>query len=228
MALINEYSLKITEGSDTYTMRPMILSDREFFLETMEDFPFEAQGINTARSFDKYIYMWVTSFQDFELPVVKDTEKVCTFIFLKNDTPFCMAKLTYDYHCIGEETRLFERDAVVCFHPSQRGKGLYRKYLDIRFYWTYMIIGASYSTYEVYDKVIQIKKIQKEKGWEYRETLPAGDQHTKHVFKNTKEQYSQPSQYTFELTKESYDLTNERYATPAVQATYLRWDSDLS
>ena len=229
MATITEYTLKMTEGSDVYTMRPMILSDKTFFLETMADFPYEVSGIDRERAFDKFIYMWVTSFQDFDFPIQKVTEKTITFIISKNDTPFCMTKTTYDYNCDGEKGEcLYERDPVVAFHPSQRGKGLYRKYLDIGHYWTYEVVGVNYSTYETYDHVVQIKKIQKEKSWEYKETRSAGDQNRKHVFENTKEQYTQPSGYTFELSKETYDLTNARYATPAVQATYLAWDSNLT
>ena len=227
MATVTEYTYKMTEGSDVYIRRPMILSDKTFFLETMEDFPYEVSGIDRARAFDKFMYMWVTSFQDFELPVQPITEKTMTSITSKNGVPFAMSKVTYDYNCEGQD-KLFERDAVVAFHPSQRGKGLYRKYLDIGHAWLYGIIGVEYSTYETYDHVIQVKKIQKEKNWEYLETREAGDQNRKHVFKNTKEQYSTPSQYTFELTKETYDLTNERYATPAIQTLYTSWDADLT
>ena len=227
MATITEHTIKMTEGSDVYIMRPMILSDKTFFIETMADFPYEANGVDSSRTFDKYMYMWVTSFQDFDFPIQKGTFKVQTFILSKNNTPFCMTKFIYDYNCYDGDS-LYEKDPVVAFHPSQRGKGLYRKYLDICHYWTYVHVGIEYSIYETYDKVVQIKKIQKEKNWEYKETLPAGLQTTKHVFKNTKAQYSQPSGYTFEVTKATYDLTNERYATPSVQATYLSWDSGLT
>ena len=224
MATITEHTIKMTEGSDVYIMRPMLLSDKTFFIETMADFPYEKTGVNSERTFDKYVYSWVMCFKDSDFPIAKGHEKVYTFIISKNDTPFCMTKLTYDNFT----GTLYERDPVVAFHPSQRGKGLYRKYLDITHYWSYTQVGIEYSTYETYDKVVQIKKIQKEKGWEYKETLPAGLQNTKHIFKNTKAQYSQPSGYTFEVTKATYDLTNERYSTPAVQATYLTWDSGLS
>ena len=61
MGTVTEYTLKMTEGSDVYTMRPMILSDKTFFLETMADFPYEVSGIDRSRAFDKFIYMWVTS-----------------------------------------------------------------------------------------------------------------------------------------------------------------------
>lgn len=227
MAIITEYTYKMTEGSDVYIWRPMILSDKTFFLETMEDFPYEVSGIDRARAFDKFIYTWVKSFRDFELPVQPSTEKTTSSIISKNGVPFAICKHTYDYNCTGQD-KLFARASVVAFHPSQRGKGLYRKYLDILHAWLYGIISIEYRTYEVYDHVTPIKKIQKEKSWEYLETRSAGNQNRKHVFKNTKEQYSTPSQYTFELTKETYDLTNERYATPAVQATYLSWDSDLT
>jgi len=227
MAIITEYTYKMTEGSDVYIWRPMILSDKTFFLETMEDFPYEVSGIDRARAFDKFIYTWVKSFRDFELPVQPSTEKTTSSIISKNGVPFAICKHTYDYNCTGQD-KLFARASVVAFHPSQRGKGLYRKYLDILHAWLYGIISIEYRTYEVYDHVTPIKKIQKEKSWEYLETRLAGNQNRKHVFKNTKEQYSTPSQYTFELTKETYDLTNERYATPAVQATYLSWDSDLT
>ena len=175
MATVTEYTYKMTEGSDVYIRRPMILSDKTFFLETMEDFPYEVSGIDRARAFDKFMYMWVTSFQDFELPVQPITEKTMTSITSKNGVPFAMSKVTYDYNCEGQD-KLFERDAVVAFHPSQRGKGLYRKYLDIGHAWLYGIIGVEYSTYETYDHVIQVKKIQKEKNWEYLETREAGDQ----------------------------------------------------
>lgn len=228
MATITENTLTMTEGSDVYTMRPMLLSDKTFFTETMADFPYEASGVDTSRSFDKYMIMWVSCFQDSDYPIQKGTEKVSTSIILKNNVPFCMTKHTYDYNCHEGNTVLFERDPVVAFHPSQRGKGLYRKYLDITHYWIYIFVGVEYSTYETYDKVVQIKKIQKEKNWQYLNTKSAGLQGTKHVFKNTKDQYSQPSGYTFKVTKATYDLTNERYATPAVQATYLAWDSGLS
>ena len=93
MATITEYTLKMTEGSDVYTMRPMILSDKTFFLETMADFPYEVSGIDRERAFDKFIYMWVTSFQDFDFPIQKVTEKTTTFIISKNDTPFYLQSL---------------------------------------------------------------------------------------------------------------------------------------
>ena len=67
MATVTEYTYKMTEGSDVYTRRPMIMSDKTFFLETMEDFPYEVSGIDRARAFDKFMYTWVKSFKDFEL-----------------------------------------------------------------------------------------------------------------------------------------------------------------
>jgi len=228
MATIAENTLTMAEGSDVYTMRPMILSDKTFFIESMADFPYEVSGVNSSRTFDKYMYMWVTSFQDFDLPVKKGTRKVSTFIILKNSVPFCMIKLTYDYNCLEGETALFDRDSVTAFHPSQRGKGLYRKYLDIVHYWIFKVIGVEYSTYETFDKVVQILHIQKANNYDYIESKPAGLQGTKHIFKIPKAKYSEPSGYTFKVTKATYDLTNERYATPAVQATYLTWDSELS
>ena len=152
MATITEHTIKMTEGSDVYIMRPMLLSDKTFFIETMADFPYEKTGVNSERTFDKYVYSWVMCFKDSDFPIAKGHEKVSTFIISKNDTPFCMTKLTYDNFT----GTLYERDPVVAFHPSQRGKGLYRKYLDICHYWTYVQVGIEYSTYQTYDKVVQI------------------------------------------------------------------------
>jgi len=228
MATVTENTLKMTEGSDVYILRPMILSDKTFFTETMADFPYEAEGINPSRTFDKYMYQWAYDSQDSDLPVQKGTQKISVSIISKNDTPFCMVKNTFDYNCYNGGTSLYSRDTVVCIHPSQRGKGLYRKYLDIVWYWAYKVVKAEYSTYKIYDAVTPIKKVAKEKGWEYLESLPAGLQNTTHSFKNKAEDYSQPSQYTFQLTKATYDLTNERYATPSIQATYLSWDHGLT
>ena len=226
MANITEYTITMKEGSDTYTLRPMILSDKTFFKECMADFPYEDSSVvNSDFTFQKYINQWVEDHEDLEYPISKGTEAIVSQIGYKNDTPIFMAHSIYDY-CT--EENLFERDLVIAIHPDQRNKGLYKYYVDICQYYSYKLEGVDYITYETYDSVEKIKKYQKDKGWIYLRTDPAGAQGIKHIFKNTKEQYSQNSKYTFEVSKASYSKTDARYATDHIKATYIKWDDGLS
>ena len=80
MATVTENTLKMTEGSDVYILRPMILSDKTFFTETMAEFPYEAEGINPSRTFDKYMYQWAHDSQDSDLPVQKGELSIKVFV----------------------------------------------------------------------------------------------------------------------------------------------------
>ena len=39
MATITEHTLTMTEGSDVYTLRPLIMSDKTFFISCNTGFP---------------------------------------------------------------------------------------------------------------------------------------------------------------------------------------------
>ena len=224
MSTITEYTVTLTEGSDVYSLRHLIMSDKTFFISCMTGFPSESSSPNYEKTFARYINKWVEDHEDKVYPIASNSEVTVAQVGYKNATPIFISHSTNDKH----DGTLFTRGILTAIHPDERNKGLYTYSKDIRQYYNYIVLGADYETYEVYDSVVQIKKHQQNKSYTYLETLPAGIQGFKHIFKNTKEQYSQDAKYTFGLSTATYDKTNERYATAYIQSTYLAWDSDLS
>lgn len=224
MANITEYTITMKENSDTYTMRPLILSDKTFFLECFKDFPTEDPTRNWELQFERWIEHWVESHEDMEYPISKGTDVAVAQVASKNGTPIFITYSLYDNHT----DTLYEQDLRIAIHPDQRGKGLYKYYIALIHYYTYVHVKADYMTYETFDSVKKILKYQKDNNWEYLETKDAGIQGLKHIFKNTKEQYSQNSNYTFEVTTAKYPKTDARYATNYIKSLYIKWDDGLS
>jgi len=226
MANITEYTITMKEGSDTYTMRPLIMSDKTFYKECMADFPTQDTSRNWDKQFEICVNKWATSHEGLEYPISRGLEVTVAQVAYKNDTPIFFTFSIYDNH--SQEDTLYERDLVIAMHPDQRGKGLYKYYIALIHYYTYAHVKADYMTYDTFDSVKKILKYQKDNNWEYLRTEDAGVQGIKHIFKNTKEQYSQNSDYTFEVSKATYAKTDARYATNYFKSTYLTWDDGLS
>jgi len=225
MANITEYTIILKEGSDTYTMRPMILSDKTFYKECMADFPTQDLLRNWDVKFERCINQWVTSHEDFEYPIPEGREVTVAQVASKNGTPIFF---TYSNYKNKGKDEFCESNLVVSIHPDQRSKGFYKYYIALIHYYTYVHVKADYMTYDTFDSVKKILKYQKDNNWEYLRTEDAGIQGLKHIFKNTKAQYSQNSDYTFEVSKATYAKTDARYATNYIKSTYLTWDEGLS
>ena len=90
MANITEYTITMKEGSDTYIMRPLILSDKTFFLECFKDFPTEDPNRNWELQFERWIEHWVESHEDFEYPLPEGKEVAVAQVASKNGTPFLL------------------------------------------------------------------------------------------------------------------------------------------
>jgi|TARA_R110002110_G_scaffold129401_2_gene309545 hypothetical protein len=226
MANITEYTITMKEGLDTYTMRPLILSDKTFFLECFKDFPTEAPTRNWDIQFERWIEHWVEGHEDMEYPIAEGRQVAVAQVASKNDTPIFITYSLYDTNTYKDIIE--ERDLRIAIHPDQRGKGLYKYYIALIHYYTYVHVKADYMTYDTFDSVKKILKYQKDNNWEYLETKNAGIQGIKHTFKNTKEQYSQNSDYTFSVSKVTHPLTDARYATNYIKSTYIKWDDGLS
>ena len=64
MAKVPEYHTTIKYNGDTYYARPLIMTDKAFFLATWADFPTERPNASAERLFERRINMWLTHVTD--------------------------------------------------------------------------------------------------------------------------------------------------------------------
>ena len=116
---VPEYHTTIQYERDTYYVRNMGMSDKEFFLETMSDFPTEA----TSRDWSKFFELIINSKLSHLMhknkgyfPLDEDKDSFQNAIFLKNNVPFA---INYQSMVKGKIT-----DPTIAIHRDFRNQGL--------------------------------------------------------------------------------------------------------
>ena len=225
MAKVPEYHTTIEYNGDTYYVRPLIMSDKAFFVETWADFPTESQTPNPERTFEKRINMWLTQLTNANkgyLPMVKGGNWHPNNIFYKNDTAFGIqyADLIWE----GEE--VISKNSTVAIHPAFRGQGLTTVINGHGQYWTYSDeakLPASKTYYEMGHANILGRQHQKDKGYTHIRSRAANTfkaPNTSPVVHEFSHAKTQRQDYlpgaTYEVTLHEYDFTNDRYGTEYV------------
>ena len=243
--IVPEYHTTMQYENDTYYMRPFIMSDKDFFLETWADFPTEAVNPNPERLFEKRINMFL-SYIDYPskgyLPAPEGYSVHPSHIFSKNGSPFGI-----DYSdVIWEDGEMIVKNKTVAIHPSFRGQGLRTKMEAFGKFWAYSSeakLPIKRVEYEVGHSDTSSLQWQKDKEQAtFLESRPgntfgaSNNSISFHKFYTTQNKHYNDDApgATFEISLHEYNLTDDRYKTEYVTSgefdlnrNTIEWDKDL-
>ena len=243
--IVPEYHTTMKYKNDTYYMSNFTMFDKEFFLETWEDFPTEGTSPNAGRLFERRINMFL-GYIDYPnkgyLPADEGYPIHGSNIYSKNGVRF---GAQYS-DIIWEEGEMITKNQTIAVHPSFRGQGLRSMIEAFGKFWTYSA-GAHLPTkrteYEIGHSDTSSLQWQKDKEQAtFVESRPANtfgavnNSVMSHKFYTTPDKhYSEDAPgATFEISLHEYELTDDRYKTEYVTSgqfelnrTSVVWDRDL-
>ena len=245
MAKVPEYHTTIKYNGDTYYARPLIMSDKAFFLATWADFPTERPNASAERLFERRINMWLTHLTDTNkgyLPMVKGANWHPSGIFYKNDTAFGIQYADI----IWEDGEAVSKGSTMAIHPDFRGQGLTAVINAHGQYWTYSDearLPGSKTYYEMGHINTAGRQHQKDKGYTHIRSRTANTfnaPNTSPVVHEFSHVTTQRQDYlpgaTYEVTLHEHDFTNDRYGTEYVTSgqreqdisgSIASWDHNL-
>lgn len=243
--IVPEYHTTVTYKDDTYYVRPFIMSDKDFFIETWADFPTEAINSNAGALFEKRINMWLTHLNSPNkgyLPLVEGYTIHSNTIYSKNGSP---CAIQYGDLC-WEEEGLVSKNYAVAVHPSFRGQGLIQVINSVDQFWTSTDTAqmpVTRSEFEIYHNNTPALQVAKDRdNHTHTESRPAntfGAVNTSvliHKFDVSPPGQIDAPEATFEVTLHEYEFTNDRYGTEFVTSgrydlklnkNNIPWDKDL-
>lgn len=242
--IVPEYHTTIKYEDNTYYVRPFIISDKDFFLETWADFPTEVINPNPERLFEKRINMWLTRLNSPNkgyLPIVEGVPNHTNAIYFKNGSP-CAIQYA---DLVWEEEGLVSKNYAVAVHPSFRGQGLMHIINSVDQYWCATDtsqLPVKRTEFEIYHnntRALQVAKDREHTHTGSRRANTFGAVNTSvlmHKFDVSPPGQIDAPEAIFEVNLHEYEFTNDRYGTEYVTSgrralkisrTTQQWDHNL-
>ena len=228
---VPEYHTTIQYEGDTYYVRNMGMSDKEFFLETMSDFPTEA----TSRDWSKFFELIINSKLSHLMhknkgyfPLDEDKDSFQNAIFLKNNVPFA---INYQSMVKGKIT-----DPTIAIHRDFRNQGLVKIISGYYQYWkSQKQHNFNGMEYRVNHDQVQLRQNAKNRGHDYVGSRPAtvfGATNTSPVIHNFSVKKDFNHDYilgaVYSMVLVEYDLTDDKYKTEHVLSGQMEADINNS
>ena len=241
--VVPEYHTTMKYEGNTYYVRPFIMSDKDFFLETWADFPTEAVNSNPGRLFEKRINMWLTRLDRPNkgyFPLDIGYPDHINTIYSKNGSP---CAIQYG-DLVWEENQLISKNYAIAVHPSFRGQGMQSIVSSVDQFWTATDVAqlpVNRAEFEIYHNNTSSLQVQKDR--ENHTHIESRSANTfeaannsilVHKFNVTPSGQVDAIGATFEVTLHEYEFTNDRYGTEYVTSGQFdldrngaQWDRDL-
>ena len=226
---VPEYHTTIQYEGDTYYVRNMGMSDKEFFLETMSDFPTEAVSRDWSKFFEIIINRRLSHLMHKNkgyFPLDEDKDSFPNAIFLKNNVPFAI-----NYQSIIKEK---VTDPTIALHPDFRNQSLVKIIAGYYQYWkSQEKLNFTEIEYSVNHDQVQVRQNAKNRGHAYEGSRPAvvhgvsNNSPVVHTF-SSKVTYDYTSGASYSITIQEYNLTDDKYKTEHVLSGQMEADINNS